>query len=144
MNSLKPMSCLSVAFILLTCSVLWVVSQCSVMISVTHYGTVSIVLISLTKYGTLPYCHDICDTLRHSINCLDISKNIWHTIIMSWPLTHYGTVSIVLISLTKYGTLPYCHDICDTLWHNINCLDISKNIWHNTILSRFFTHYGTV
>jgi hypothetical protein len=67
----------------------------------------------------------------------------------------------VLLSLTKYGTLTYCH-ICDTLWHSIkiflisltnmahyhtvmisvkhygtvsNCRDISNKIWQNTILS---------
>jgi len=31
-------------------------------------------------------------------------------------MAHYQTV---VMSLTKYGTIPYCHDICDTLWHSI-------------------------
>ena len=131
-----------------------------------------IVLISPTKYyGTLPYCQDICDTLWHSIKLFwYIQQNTmahYHTVMIS--VTHYGTVSIVLIFRKKYGTLPYCHDFCDTLWHSIklswyfqqnnmahyhtvmisvtyygtvsNCLYISNKItWHITILSWYLRH----
>jgi len=46
-------------------------------------------------------------TLWHSINCLDISKNtICHD--LSHIMAQY---QIVVIYLTKYGTIPYCHDL---------------------------------